>query len=106
MTMKAASSPPPPPPLSAFRGSESTSPRQWLYGGSASRSAVVAGVAGLAVFGAGLLLGGRLLGRERPRAAMALTDVLSGVLAAMLVFDALRHARQQRSALLGRDEII
>jgi|GEM_PF-4038497 len=82
------------------------SSREWLYGGSGKRAAVVAAAAGAAVFGAGFLLGSKLLGRHCPKAALALTDVLSGVLAGTLVFDALRHARTQRRALLGRDEII
>jgi len=110
MTMKAVVNPPSHPdststsPVLARDGSISS--REWLYGGSRKRAAAVAAAAGAAVFGAGFLLGSKLLGRQRPKAALALTDVLSGVLAGALVFDALRHARTQRRALLGRDEII
>jgi len=81
-------------------------PQPWLYRGSGKRAAALGAAAGATVFGAGFLLGSALLGRSRPKAALALTDVLSGVLAGTLVFDALRHARKQRSALLRRDEII
>jgi hypothetical protein len=79
---------------------------EWLYGGSNKRAAALATVAGATVFGAGLLLGSAMLGRQKPKAALAVTDVLSGVLAGTLVFDALRHARKQRRALLQRDAVI
>jgi hypothetical protein len=87
-------------------GAHAPAPREWLYGGSGKRAAAVATAAGMAVFGAGVVLGSTVLGRRRPKAVLVLTDVLSGVLAGTLVFDALRHARKQRAALLHRDAII
>lgn len=80
--------------------------REWIYGGSSARAAAVATATGAAVFGAGFLLGSALLGRQRPKAALAVADMLSGLLAGTLVFDALRHARKRRVALLGRDAVI
>jgi hypothetical protein len=108
MTMKALSTPITNASLAQHRPLRRIGPpaREWLYGGSAKRTAALATAAGVAVFGAGFLMGNTLLRRKLPRTAIAITDVFSGVLASTLVFDALRYARRRRNALLGRDAII